>query len=94
VSEERSQQGVSTVPSLRRIYWSIEINLVLWLVVMGNGLAKRSTDYWPDVLEVDSTVVLVGLGLSAVLQHWAYYGLRRDFSRQSEPQSPDVNRLT
>ena len=47
----------------RRLFLAIEVNLILWVI------AGFQTDW--------ETVVVIGLILSAVVQHWAYYTLAR-----------------
>lgn len=56
---------------LKGLFWVIEINLVLWLVVL--VLAIRSAEV---PLSLKYTVG-AGCVLSALLQHWAYYNLRK-----------------
>ncbi len=54
----------------RGLFFAIEANLILWLVVLGRVL----------VLDLDPTTkYMTGLGFiaSALLQHWAYYRLFR-----------------
>jgi len=50
-------------PSLKRLFFTIEVNLLLWIAA---AIAAKG-----------APVVLVGLVLAAVLQHWAYYDLYR-----------------
>ncbi len=47
----------------RRLFLAIEVNLILWIV------AGFRTEW--------DSVVVIGLILSAVVQHWAYYSLVR-----------------
>ena len=63
----------------RLIYWSIEINLLFWLIVLGQGL-RGKLESWPRTIEVSSSIVLVGLVVSALLQHWAYYSIRKQYA--------------
>ena len=52
----------------RLLFFSIEINLILWLVV--NGFTWMQQDL--SVIKTWTTVGFIG---SALLQHWAYYRL-------------------
>ena len=47
----------------RHLFLAIEVNLILWVI------AGFQTNW--------ETVVVIGLILSAVVQHWAYYTLAR-----------------
>ena len=62
---------------LRLLYWSIEINLILWIVLVGALLAPAA-----DV-KFAGKVAIVGFALSALLQHWAYYHVRRAYVNQT-----------
>ena len=50
----------------RVVFFSIEINLILWLVV--NGFTWMGEDL--SVIKTWTTIGVIG---SALLQHWAYY---------------------
>ena len=50
--------------------WTIEINLILWLVAIGCVLTEQ--DY--NLLRL---IAIAGFALTALLQHWAYYYLRK-----------------
>lgn len=63
--------------SLRKLYWAIEINCLLWVGVLiwaihtGAGVfIKRA--------------VFAGFILSALLQHWAYYNIYKKHLRKAE----------
>ena len=53
---------------LKRMFWAIEINAILWFSVL--GLIARTTVELPI-----KVFVVVGLIFAAGLQHWAYYGI-------------------
>lgn len=55
--------------TLRRMFLVIEVNLLLWIAVVGT--------LWASDAEHAKTVALVGLGIATVFQHWAYYALRK-----------------
>ncbi|UCD27869.1 MAG: hypothetical protein JSV03_12295 [Planctomycetota bacterium] len=55
---------------LKFLYWTIEINLILWLVMIGSVFADQD-------LKLIKPVAIIGFVLSALLQHWAYYHLRK-----------------
>lgn len=57
---------------MKAMFFAIEINLILWLALLGatiSPLAESPHTRW--ILPV------IGAGLTAVLQHWAYYRLYR-----------------
>ena len=56
----------------RSLFFAIELNLVLWLAA---GFATA----W-------ETVVVLGLVVSAIVQHWAYYALVRDRPKPDAPE--------
>ncbi len=53
------------------LFLSIEINLILWLAVVGALFAEASE------ASHARTIALVGCGVAAVIQHWAYYNIRK-----------------
>ncbi len=70
------------------LFFAIELNLVLWLVLLGNALAKNGGWIWRDGILADGRLIVAGLILSAIIQHWAYYKLRRNAAVQPRPVSP------
>jgi hypothetical protein len=60
------------------LYFSIELNLLMWLIVLGQGVSQDWR--WSGTITVSFPILITGLILSAVLQHWAYYALRRQVS--------------
>ena len=53
---------------LKRMFWAIEINAILWFLMLG-FIA-------PTTVELPIKVFVgVGLLFAAVFQHWAYYGI-------------------
>ena len=54
--------------SFRTLYFSIELNLIMWLMVLGQG-ASKDWHPWSGTMTVSSLVVIAGLLVSAVLQH-------------------------
>ncbi len=65
-----------------------ELNLVLWLVVL--GMAAGSIEegdqaaWWNAVAEVKLSVVLIGVAFAAIVQHWAYYAVHKEATRSRE----------
>ena len=51
------------------LYWSIEINLILWLGVLGLSNFENEA-------AMLRTMAIIGTLFSAILQHWAYYKIR------------------
>jgi hypothetical protein len=60
----------------KALYLSIEINFVLWLVVSGSVLFSNTMS--TDAIKI---IALVGLLFAAILQHWAYYGIRKEYKK-------------
>jgi hypothetical protein len=69
--------------NLRLLYWSIEINLILWMAVFGLMAAPKGDDIW-----LADKVAIVGFMFSALLQHWAYYNVRRAYLNQTTRARP------
>lgn len=59
---------MSTSAASRLLYWTVEINLLLWLAVAGATLFGNAG--------VARYVAIAGVTFSAVFQHWAYYNVR------------------
>lgn len=53
------------------LYWSIELNLILWLVFMVFAFSEK----YAGSLKV---LIITGVLFSAILQHWAYYKYMND----------------
>jgi len=53
------------------LFFAIEVNLVMWLAVLGILVSKP-----PDVGAAKVTA-LIGCALAAIVQHWAYYTIRK-----------------
>jgi len=58
-----------TSKQLRGLFFAIEVNLLLWLVVCGALWLSSSVE------EFTKHVATGGMIAAALLQHWAYYGL-------------------
>ena len=56
---------------MKMLFFSIEVNLILWMVVAGILFGNPS-----DVTGA-KTFAIIGFGLAAVVQHWAYYNIRK-----------------
>ena len=56
---------------MKMLFFSIEVNLLLWLAVVGMLFA--------DPLDVSQakTMTIIGCGIAAVIQHWAFYNIRK-----------------
>ncbi len=66
--------------TLRVMFLTVEINLLLWLVVAGAALARGhvSGESWLDIaVPVNRLLIFIGLGFSMIIQHWAYYAVYR-----------------
>jgi hypothetical protein len=56
---------------VRLMLFSIEINLILWLAVVGALFAD------PSDAGLAGPTAIVGCGFAAVIQHWAYHNIRK-----------------
>ena len=61
---------------IARLYMAIEVNLLLWLAVC--GLIWTSACNNKDYVKY---AVTGGAIVAAIIQHWAYYNLRRNIKR-------------
>ncbi|MBN1491009.1 MAG: hypothetical protein JXA69_13920 [Phycisphaerae bacterium] len=72
--------------TLRTVFVVIEINLLLWLAVCGMAWAnteESGASWWHGTVQVDATLLLVGVGFAAIAQHWAYYALCREVNKRT-----------
>lgn len=53
------------------MFLAIEINLILWLMVVGQLVGS------PSVAGQVKTAAMIGFVVAAVVQHWAYYNIRK-----------------
>lgn len=63
----------------RFLYWSVEINLVLWFMSFGLIVADVDTDEYKLSGKI---IVIIGLIFSAIVQHWAYYNIRKEYKEK------------
>lgn len=65
---------------LRTMFLVVEMNLLLWLAICGMAWANADSgaSWWRGARQVDATLLLVGVGFAAIVQHWAYYAIRRE----------------
>ena len=59
---------------LWRIWLAIEVNILLWITVLGNGIAasgSEASEICPKTMEVDGRLILVGVLCSVIMPHWA-----------------------
>ena len=75
--------------NLRTMFLCVEINLLMWIMLCGMAWqAAGETASWVDGdAVVSGKLLLVGLAFAAIIQHWAYYSVRKaadklDDSRQ------------
>ncbi len=54
---------------LRKLFLTVEVNLMLWLAALGTVMAS---DEDAGALK---PVLIVGLAFAAIVQHWAYYAV-------------------
>jgi hypothetical protein len=60
------------------LFLAIEVNLVFWLMLLGNALhASGDKALLSGAVPVDGRIILAGLLFAAIVQHWAYYRLKR-----------------
>ncbi len=81
------------------MFLCIEINLVLWLVAL-SGFAADDIDaqinqiaWLTDSIPVPAAVPIIGLILSALIQHWAYYRLYKGRKDTLQPRHQRPRRL-
>ncbi len=67
---------------LKGLFYTIEINLLLWLCV-GGVVWQSSAELFVK------QVTIAGLAVAAVLQHWAYYNLYRKAKDQTQKAPPN-----
>jgi hypothetical protein len=65
---------------MRRLFFAIEINLILWLVIWGG------TRSLPEAGEYTKYAFFIGILLAAVLQHWGYYYLYKPIRKQKKKE--------
>lgn len=69
---------------LRILFLVVELNLILWMIVAGDGLSHRTDvdGVWSSgPVTVEATLIFIGLGFAAIVQHWAYYAVYRAAKR-------------
>ena len=54
--------------TLRKLFLTVEINLILWLAAL--GMVMMASDKDAGALK---TLIIVGVAFAAIVQHWAYY---------------------
>jgi hypothetical protein len=52
-----------------KLFWTIEINLLLWIGMTGAIFSESSNN---------KTYAVIGLAVAAILQHWAYYDIYKE----------------
>ena len=62
--------------TIRFMYITIEINLVIWLVMMAQVFHAGSADLLKPT-------AIAGFAFSALAQHWAYYAMRKSCQSKS-----------
>ena len=55
--------------TLKKLFMTVEINLILWLVAFGMVMASDN-----DTRAL-KTLIVVGVAFTAIVQHWAYYAV-------------------
>ena len=61
--------------TLKFMFFAVEVNLVLWLVLAGAAM-RDQLGAEPAVKMADIRwVAYVGVGFAIIVQHWAYYAL-------------------
>ena len=56
----------------------VEVNLMLWLALFGATFSNQGSTMGADKAVFSTWVIYVGVGFAAVVQHWAYYAVRRE----------------
>lgn len=68
----------------RFLFFAIELNLIMWLALAGEGLssdAGSAGPWWSRKLAVSAPLLIIGFLLAAVVQHVAYYRMKGAASR-------------
>jgi len=63
----------------RFLFFAIELNLVIWLLVAGAAFAGQPATggaWWAGNVTVDARLLIGGFLLAAIVQHVAYYRLK------------------
>ena len=66
--------------TLRLLFLTIEINLILWLVLFGQTAPTKITSepsFWRGEVSVSRSLILAGFAFSLIAHHWAYYAVYR-----------------
>jgi hypothetical protein len=63
---------------LRLLFFSIEVNLVLWITVAGAVWHSSA-----ETIIIMKYATTVGFVVAALLQHWAYYNLYKRAVKQT-----------
>ena len=66
--------------TLRRLCLTIEVNPILWLVILGQTAPARiagETSFWRGEVSVSRSLILAGFAFSLIAHHWAYYAVYR-----------------
>lgn len=58
----------------RRMFYAIEVNLVLWFAAFGASQLSATRTNWTAA----HAAIVTGLLFALILQHWAYYSLFRE----------------
>lgn len=56
---------------LSSLFLVIEVNLVLWIILLGRPASSSAPT------KNIKTVTIIGLAFAAIVQHWAYYNIRK-----------------
>lgn len=59
------------------LFLAIEVNLILWLALAGHALSTSDRDPFAAPQSFDGWLILVGVAWAAIVQHWAYYRLKK-----------------
>jgi hypothetical protein len=57
------------------LYWSIEINVILWMLVLGYMVHQ-------NISGTVRVIAFIGFIFSAVLQHWAYHKVKSELNNK------------
>ena len=66
--------------TLRRLFLTIEINLILWFVLLGQTAPAKitsETSLWRGEAGVSRSLIFAGFAFSLIAHHWAYYAVHR-----------------
>lgn len=79
--------------ALKRLFLTIEINLILWFVLLGQTAPAKITSersFWRGEVSVSKSLITGGFAFSLIVHHWAYYAVYRKAKSMQSPANDDA----